>query len=663
MNYRMLGRTGLRVSALGFGCMRLPMAGGNVDDRRAIPLLQRAVELGVTYFDTAVGYCSEDSQRALGDAMRGARGRVVLSTKNPEKSPRNLGEWRRNLERSLQLLRTDWIDVYNVHGLSWDAYQLGFCGPDGLQNALFQARAEGLIRHLCFSTHDTPAGIIKLAEEGLFESVTLQYNLLSRANEPAIAYLKERGLGVVVMGPVAGGRLANQTVEGEAGGATSAATALKFVLANPGVTVALSGMSDLAMLEENVAVASRDLALSAAETAEVRRASASQAGLLDLYCTACGYCMPCPSGVNIPENFTLAQLDQAYGMAGLARQRYAQTEGRARLCMECGQCLEKCPQGLEVPAHMRRIVERLDPEAGKPALEARVSGLRQADGGLGIELTLLPFNLTAAELRGELTAEAAGMEMLRRRIKLKPGTHRKVKARCVVPPESARGAIAYQAAFEGAGGQPSVHGECKALFAHRLGEGGAPAPDPAFDPDQARIQGAARAAMGDKALCETHRTRFRVAHDGTILLLAAEVDDDLRGPSDPGEDGHVDCLYVYLDCRPEGKMRKGAYGEGCARLRLMPGLKDGKPRVEIVKGGGLDFSGATARASARAGGYRLEARIPLAALRLAEGRRVIGFDLAQASADPEGKTDLLLVWSGGRGNSRGTAGFGVVCLE
>ena len=110
-------------------------------------------------------------------------------------------------------------------------------------------------------------------------------------------------------------------------------------------------------------------------------------------------------------------------------------------------------------------------------------------------------------------------------------------------------------------------------------------------------------------------------------------------------------------------MRKGPYGEGCARLWLVPGLKDGKPRLETIKDGGLDFSGASLQASARAGGYRLQARIPLAALRLPDGQRVFGFDLAQASADAEGDTDLLLVWSGGRGNSRGTAGFGLVCLE
>ena len=343
MNLRTLGRTGLRVSALGFGCMRLPMDGPKVDDRRAIPLLRRAVELGVTYFDTAVGYCQGDSQRALGDALHDLRGRIVLSTKNPEKDPSEADAWWKNLETSLRLLRTDHVDVYHSHGLSWAAFTKGLQGKGGLLEAWLKAREQGLIRHIAFSSHDAAQNIMKLADEGVFESVTLQYNLLNREHESAIAYLKEKNMGVVVMGPVGGGRLANQTLEGQAGGATSAELALKFVLSNPGVTVALSGMSDMAMLEENVAVASRALALSKDEEAEVGRASAAQVKLLDYYCTACGYCLPCPSGVDIPENFTLIQMDQAYGLTELARRRYADTKGRARFCLECGTCLDKCP--------------------------------------------------------------------------------------------------------------------------------------------------------------------------------------------------------------------------------------------------------------------------------------------------------------------------------
>ena len=208
MQYTTLGKTGLRVSRLGFGCMRLPMAGGRVDLKLAIPLLRRAVELGVNYFDTAVGYCGHDSERALGEAMKGIRDKVILSTKNHHYDKLDERGWWTNLENSLKRLDTDHIDVYNFHGLHWKHFTEHVDGPGGQLRHMLRAREQGLIRHICFSFHDTADALEKIAATGCFDAVTLQYNLLDRSNEPAFEHVaKKCGMGIVIMGPVGGGRL------------------------------------------------------------------------------------------------------------------------------------------------------------------------------------------------------------------------------------------------------------------------------------------------------------------------------------------------------------------------------------------------------------------------------------------------------------------------
>lgn len=653
MNYRTLGKTGIEVSALGFGCMRLPMDGDKVDDSKAIPMLRKAVEMGVTYFDSAVGYCSRDSQRAVGDALHDLRDKVVLSTKNPVKKMEDADEWWGNLEESLTKLRTDYIDIYNVHGLSWAAFESGFAPKGGLLECLLKAREQGMIRHLCFSTHDAPEGIIKLADLDIFESVTLQYNLLNRVNEPAIRHLKKKGIGVVVMGPVGGGRLGYQTVEGEAGGATSAQLAFKFVLSDPDVDIALSGMSDMSMLEENVPVASQDLTLSSDESAEVERATEAQAALLDYYCTACGYCMPCPSGVAIPDNFTLAQVDQAYGLTEVAKKNYAALKGKARYCLECGACLEECPQNLQISDHMKRVVERLDPDAGKVAIEARVAEVSQCDEGLRIDAVLTPLNLTGEPVKGEIALSVNGRESLREAVSLKAGKHKIVKASATVTAEATPGAVTYRASLEGIDGSPQAEGKCNALFATKVETGADIAAD------QASIRGTGRVVFGDKELADSHGLDFRVAQDDKALIVVADVDDDLIGAAD----GAVcDSLNLFLDCRAADALRKDGYGGGCAVLNLAPGLGSGQATIEMTKGGGIDIDGATVNASSREGGYRIEARIPIAGLNLADGQKLIGLDIAQVSAGADGKQDVALFWSGGRQNNRGAAGFGLVRL-
>ncbi|MBC8236391.1 aldo/keto reductase [bacterium] len=171
MQYRKFGNTGMVVSALGFGCMRLPMEGGHVKEEYSIKMLRRAYKLGVNYFDTAEGYCSSESQIVLGKAVREMdRNKVYVSTKNGYKGDSG-SEWRRRLETSLSRLDVDYIDVYHSHSLSWDAFQRGFGVKGGPLNEAQKAKEEGLIRHIAFSTHDSAENIIKLINTGAFESM------------------------------------------------------------------------------------------------------------------------------------------------------------------------------------------------------------------------------------------------------------------------------------------------------------------------------------------------------------------------------------------------------------------------------------------------------------------------------------------------------------
>jgi predicted aldo/keto reductase-like oxidoreductase len=370
MQYRVLGRTGLRVSALGFGTMRFKMADGHADQDLAVSALHRAMDLGVNYFDSAVGYCNSESEIVLGKALKGRRDDIVVSTKYPPWD-RSLtaDDCRQVIEQSLSRLDTDFIDVYHMHSLDWETAQK-VLAEGGAVDGARKAKEEGLVKHLGFSFHDDPKrmiDIIKAAPD--FDVVTCQYNLLDRANEKSIANAHDRGLGVVIMGPVGGGRLGfpSEKVQGllPGGTKTTPEIALRFVLSNPNVSVALSGMNTIEMVEQNAATASRESVLTEEERRTIVQALEENRRLADLYCTGCGYCMPCPNGVNIPESFRLMNLHRVWGLTGSARERYTgfgpkrPNNLNAGACVECGECEPKCPQKIPIIEQLKETHQAL----------------------------------------------------------------------------------------------------------------------------------------------------------------------------------------------------------------------------------------------------------------------------------------------------------------
>ena len=369
MNYRQFGSTGERISALGFGCMRFPEyekdGKKNVDTDKVDEMLAKAYERGVNYFDTAPYYCNGGSEAALGHGVKPFRDKILLSTKFPTEVAKKPGDYRRQLESSLERLGTDHIDFYHFWGISLDKWEKKLDTPDGPLARALKLRDQGVIRHISFSFHDKPENMMEIIRrgQGQLASVLCQYNLLDRANEDAIAFAHEQGLGVTIMGPVGGGRLGapSQVIQDLLPGKvqSSAEMALRFVMNNPNVNIALSGMSSMEMVEENARVASDMSPLSAEENARVDAMLEENRRLAELYCTGCNYCMPCPKGLNIPEIFKMMNYHRVYGLTDYAKKTYAAIGSgnlkfqNAAACVGCGQCEKKCPQHLHIREQLR----------------------------------------------------------------------------------------------------------------------------------------------------------------------------------------------------------------------------------------------------------------------------------------------------------------------
>ena len=337
------------------------MEEGRVNVRESIKVIHRAFDLGVIIIDSAVGYCNSESEITVGKALKGWRDNIVVSTKNPYKG-NDPKEWRALLDQSLHRLDVEYIDIYNFHSLKLEEFRRWEKLSHSPIDEMKRTKEEGLVRHIGLSCHDTPASMVKLLDTGLFESLILQYNLLNTTNERVMAYAKKKGIGIIVMGPVGEGRLAapSQALRDmiEKTISSTAELALRFVLSNPNVTVALSGMNATEMVEENAATASIEKPLTPEERKQVLAALEEKKKLADLYCTGCGYCMPCPNGVDIPRNFELTNYYRLYGIEEYAKKRYERlgqkiVEGEpkpswAAACQECGECEEKCPQNIEI---------------------------------------------------------------------------------------------------------------------------------------------------------------------------------------------------------------------------------------------------------------------------------------------------------------------------
>ncbi|HSK69820.1 MAG TPA: aldo/keto reductase, partial [Candidatus Limnocylindria bacterium] len=378
MQYRVNPRNGDRLSALGFGVMRLPTRGGNVDAERAVALLRRAAEAGVNYFDTAYIYHKGKSEEILGRALAGGlREKVFVATKLPPFMVRSLDGAKKILARQLERLQTNYVDYYLIHMLV-DRAMFDRLASLGVMDWLREQKQAGTVRNLGFSFHGTAPDFREVLQAFPWDFCQIQYNYLdenSQAGKAGLLLAASLGIPVVVMVPLRGGQRVN-SLPGEAldvfarcaPGRTPAEWALRWVWDHPQVHVVLSGMGDEAQLEENLRTAGDAApgALTKAERGAFARVKAVLLEKTKVPCTACGYCMPCPHGVDIPECF--AHLNDKYLLGDRsAKFRYmralggmAQKPSNASLCVACGRCEKHCPQSIAIIRELKTVVREME---------------------------------------------------------------------------------------------------------------------------------------------------------------------------------------------------------------------------------------------------------------------------------------------------------------
>jgi uncharacterized protein len=384
MLYRKLGKTGIDVSALGFGCMRLPLVGGikkstdvfdasnPIDEGLAIEMFETAIAAGVNYFDTAYPYHGGLSEKFLGRALKPHRDKIMLATKFPTWFAQTESDFDKFMNEQLERLQTSYFDFYLIHGLNrvlWDKMK-----KMNVFAFIERILKDGRARHIGFSYHDDAALFKEIVDAYDWSMCLLQYNYYDeneQAGRAGLEYAAAKGMGIVVMEPLRGGKLAAGVPEramriwdGAEKKRTPAEWAMRWVWNHPQVTSALSGMNSPAQLAENLAVANDALpgALTASELELYPKVKAVYRELMKVNCTGCAYCVPCPNNVDIPQNFSLYNDTFMFSDAETSYMIYnnfVPPEARASNCTECGQCEEHCPQQIKIMDELKNVHARL----------------------------------------------------------------------------------------------------------------------------------------------------------------------------------------------------------------------------------------------------------------------------------------------------------------
>lgn len=378
----MLTRTNIKngdeLSILGFGCMRFPTKNGNVDEEASKALIREAIHKGINYFDTAYFYNGGKSETILGRALLdGYRDKVKIATKLPPFMVNSLSGAKKILSTQLTKLRTDYIDYYLLHMLS-DINGFERMRGMGVVDWLENLKEQGIIKNIGFSFHGGGNDFEQLIAAYPWDFCQIQYNYLdvnNQAGKSGLLLANSLGIPVIVMEPLRGGRLADRLPEevvhefhDNKKESTPVEWALRWIWNHPEVTVVLSGMSDEAQLEENTRIAGEMLpnSLSDSELKVFDRIMNIMHEKTKIPCTGCGYCMPCPFGVNIPGCFSVYNDKYLLGekrnkiiylrtLGGLSKQ-----PAYASICKECGKCEKHCPQRIEIRNELKRVKKEME---------------------------------------------------------------------------------------------------------------------------------------------------------------------------------------------------------------------------------------------------------------------------------------------------------------
>ena len=322
MEYTYLGKTGLRISRMGFGGIPIQ----KIDAEGTRTLMHKLAEEGVNYIDTARGYTV--SEEYLGYGLEGIRDQFVIATKSISRTKDAMAA---DIQISLNNLRTDHIDLYQVHNPSMEQLDQ-VIGEGGALEALIEAKAAGKIGHIGLTAHST-AVFERALELDWVETIMFPYNIVEQQGAELIRKCAEKNIGFIDMKPLAGGAIEDGTL------------ALRYVCSNPDVTVVIPGMAEIRELDENMAACSNAAPLTEEELAKMDKVR-EQLG--NDFCRRCNYCAPCTVGINIPSVFLFAGYLQRYDLADWAKERYSTLKVKASACIGCGKCEPRCPYHLPI---------------------------------------------------------------------------------------------------------------------------------------------------------------------------------------------------------------------------------------------------------------------------------------------------------------------------
>ena len=369
MQYRKFGKLNLKVSALGFGTMRLPTVGDdskNIDEKESIKMIRYAIENGLNYVDTAYPYHGGNCEILTGKALKeGYRNKTYLATKLPVWLVNSKRDMDDKLNEQLKKLDTEYIDFYLFHSMNKESWGnlLKFDPLDWAENKI----KEGKIGYIGFSFHDEFSVFKEMID--YYDKWTfcqIQYNYLDinfQAGTRGLKYAADKGLAVIVMEPLRGGKLARLPVlvrgilEETGIERSDVEWGLQWVWNHPEVSLALSGMNTFEQVKQNIDYASRSGTnhLTKKEVEAIDKACKKFTELTPIQCTSCGYCLPCPNEVFIPQNLSIYNEAMLFGDVELARRKYSRLQGKADLCIECNQCEPKCPQKLPIIDLLKQV--------------------------------------------------------------------------------------------------------------------------------------------------------------------------------------------------------------------------------------------------------------------------------------------------------------------
>lgn len=331
MEYRILGKTGLKISRLGFGGIPIQ----KIDAEGTKALIADLVEAGVNYIDTARGYTV--SEEYLGYALEGVRDKFVLATKSMARTKDAMAK---DIDISLQNLRTDYIDLYQVHNPGAADLEK-VMAEGGALEALFEAKAAGKIGHIGITLHSVEL-FKKALDLDWVETIMFPYNIVETQGEELIAECERKNIGFICMKPLAGGAIEDADI------------ALRFIVSNPAVTVVIPGMAEKKEIAQNVLATSDTSPLNAEEQKKIAKIKED---LGTNFCRRCNYCQPCTAGINISGVFLFEGYYSRYDLKEWALSRYSSMPKTASDCLDCGVCETRCPYNLPIRQMLKRAAE------------------------------------------------------------------------------------------------------------------------------------------------------------------------------------------------------------------------------------------------------------------------------------------------------------------